>query len=146
MLDQNEFWKAQAKLINWFKSPETFVITQIHHTAIGSLMEKQTSVSMPSTGIFRKRKEKAVIFKSSETNEEETYSYSQLYQRIQIFCKNFNPTKGSKRRQSNYLYANDSRGDLCNAGMRKDWGNTFCRFVAFQQMHSLLESRMQIQH
>ena len=50
-------------------------------------MENKPSVSMPSIGIFERGEQKAVIFKSTETNEEETYSYNQLYQRIQIFAK-----------------------------------------------------------
>ena len=124
----NEFWKAQAKLINWFKYPEN-ICDYTNPPYCDWFADGKTNLCLNAVDrhLAERGKQKAVIFKSSETNEEETYSYNQLYSASDI-CKNFNTTKGSKRRQSNYLYADDSRGDLCNAGMRKNWSNTFCRF------------------
>ena len=83
---------------------------------------------MPSIGILPKGENRKLSFSNRLRQTKRKHILTISYTAHPNICKNFNTTKGSKKRQSNYLYADDSRGDFCNAGMRKDWGNTFCRF------------------
>ena len=84
----NEFWKAQAKLVSWFKYPEN-ICDYTNPPYCNWFADGKTNLCLNAVDrhLAERGEQKAVIFKSSETNEEETYSYNQLYERIQIFAK-----------------------------------------------------------
>ncbi len=84
----DEFWEAQAKLINWFKYPEN-IYDYTNPPYCDWFADGKINLCMNAVDrhLAERGKQKAIIFKSSETNEEETYSYNQLYHRIQIFAK-----------------------------------------------------------
>jgi len=84
----NEFWKAQAKLVSWFKYPEN-ICDYTSPPYCNWFADGKTNLCLNAVDrhLAERGEQKAVIFKSSETNEEETYSYNQLYERIQIFAK-----------------------------------------------------------
>ena len=96
----DQFWSEQSKLIHWqkpfkevldYSSPpfaKWFVggATNLCYNAIDRHIEKRAS-------------QKAIIYVSTETNKEESITYGQLYQQVNVFAallKKYNVKKGDR--------------------------------------------------
>ena len=102
----NEFWKAQAKLINWFKYPEN-ICDYTNPPYCDWFADGKTNLCLNAVDrhLAERGETKSCHFQIERDQRRGNLFLQSAISSHPDIRKNFNTTKGSKRRQSNYLYA-----------------------------------------
>ncbi len=86
----NLFWRDRAKLIEWFDFPKK-ILDKSKPPFSTWFSDGTTNLCFNAVDrhLSQRGNQKALIFLSTESNEEESYSYNELLQRISYFCNFF---------------------------------------------------------
>ena len=84
------FWEKRAKLIEWFDFPKK-ILDKSTPPFSTWFSDGTTNLCFNAVDrhLIERGNQKALIFLSTESNEEESYSYHELLQRISYFCNFF---------------------------------------------------------
>jgi hypothetical protein len=124
LTQRDAFWAEQAQLVDWQTQPQQicdysnppfarwFVggTTNLCHNAVDRHLKDRADQA-------------ALIFVSTETNEETVYSFSQLHAEVQRMAAVLKELGRAKGRPGADLHAHDCRGRVCHAGLHAHWGH-----------------------
>ena len=130
--DSVGFWGKEGKRINWIKDYKIVKDVNFDKKQLSIKWFSDGTLNVSANCIDRHLKDSpnkvALIWQGDNPDEVKNITYKDLHDEVCIMANILKKYEVKKGGQSNYLYANDTRGNFCDACMCKNRGSTLSSF------------------